>query len=59
MSRESLLDVTDFPSLVSYLADELDWPLDDDAFEDYDALAFDYSPTNWTFRPTSAPRSTK
>ena len=44
MPRNSLLEIVDFPSLIGYLADELDWPIDEDAFEDLDALAFDYSP---------------
>ena len=33
--------ITDFPALVDYLRDELDWPI---AESDFEALTFDYSP---------------
>ena len=38
---ERLRSIRTFPSLVKYLRDELDWPIDSD---DYDDLTFDYQP---------------
>ena len=38
---ERLRSIRTFPSLVKYLRDELDWPIDSD---DYDDLTFDYEP---------------
>ena len=40
-NREKLRQVRSFPSLVKYLRDELDWPIDT---EDFDDLTFDYEP---------------
>jgi hypothetical protein len=39
--REKLRAVKTFPSLVTYLRDELDWPIETDHFDD---LTFDYDP---------------
>jgi len=39
--RAELRRIRDFPALVHYLRDEMDWPIGDDAFED---LTFDYTP---------------
>src|SRR3989337_569113 len=39
--REQLRQIKTFPSLVKYLRDELDWPVESDSFED---LTFDYEP---------------
>jgi len=38
---ERLRSIKSFPSLVKYLRDELDWPIETDNFED---LTFDYEP---------------
>ena len=38
-SRDDFRDINSFPSLVKYLRDELDWPIDSDDFED---LTFEY-----------------
>jgi predicted helicase len=40
-NRESLSEIKTFPSLVKYLRDELDWPIEADDFDD---LTFDYEP---------------
>ena len=39
--RERLRQIRTFPSLVKYLRDELDWPIESDDFEE---LTFDYTP---------------
>ena len=39
--RQQLRDIKTFPSLVRYLGDELDWPIESDDFEE---LTFDYEP---------------
>ena len=39
--REELRQIKSFPSLVKYLRDKLDWPIDT---EDFDDLTFDYEP---------------
>ncbi|MFH1418769.1 MAG: type ISP restriction/modification enzyme [Planctomycetota bacterium] len=39
--RDRLRRIKTFPSLVKYLRDELDWPIDSD---DFDELTFDYEP---------------
>ena len=39
--RERLREIKSFPSLVKYLRDELDWPIEAD---DFDELTFDYAP---------------
>jgi hypothetical protein len=38
---ERLRSIKSFPSLVKYLRDDLEWPIDD---EDFEALTFDYEP---------------
>ncbi|MFC1530665.1 type ISP restriction/modification enzyme [Gemmatimonadota bacterium] len=39
--RDRLRSIRTFPSLIKYLRDELDWPIESDDFED---LTFEYSP---------------
>ena len=39
--HDHLREIKTFPSLVKYLRDELDWPIEADDFED---LTFDYEP---------------
>ncbi|MFC1866547.1 type ISP restriction/modification enzyme [Thermodesulfobacteriota bacterium] len=39
--RERLKNIRTFPSLVKYLRDELDWPIESDDFEE---MTFEYSP---------------
>lgn len=39
--KERLRSIKTFPSLVKYLRDELDWPIDS---EDFEELTFDYAP---------------
>ena len=39
--KERLRSIKTFPSLVKYLRDELDWPIESDDFEE---LTFDYAP---------------
>src|SRR5215218_8691601 len=39
--RERLGQIKTFPSLVKYLRDELNWPIESDDFEE---ISFDYSP---------------
>src|SRR3972149_6040034 len=39
--RERLREIKTFPSLIKYLREELDWPIDTEDFED---LTFDYEP---------------
>jgi len=39
--KERLRSIKTFPSLVKYLRDELDWPIES---EDFEELAFDYAP---------------
>jgi len=41
IDRERLRAIRTFPSLVAYLRDELDWPIES---EDFDDLTFDYEP---------------
>ena len=38
------LSIKNFPSLVNFLAEELQWPIDLDEFDDYESLAYDFSP---------------
>ena len=38
---DRLRQIKTFPSLVKYLRDELEWPIDSD---DFDELTFDYEP---------------
>jgi hypothetical protein len=41
IDRERLRCIKTFPSLIKYLRDELDWPIE---VEDFDDLTFDYEP---------------
>ena len=43
MDKKELLKIQDFDSLLDFLVDELEWPIDIDNFETKD-LTFDYSP---------------
>ncbi len=47
----NLTEVYDFRSLVAFLVDELDWPVDRSAFEDLDELTFEYDPEELGFPP--------
>ena len=50
--RERLQGIRTFPSLVKFLREDLDWPIDaGDAFED---LTFDYTPAELGIDPSSA-----
>lgn len=49
--RERLRAIKTFPSLVKYLRDELDWPIETDDFED---LVFDYEPEELGIDPETA-----
>jgi hypothetical protein len=40
--RDRLKEIRTFPSLVKFLRDELDWPID--STDDFDDLVFDYTP---------------
>ena len=40
-AREQLRSIRDFESLVEYLRDELEWPIEE---TDFDDLTFDYAP---------------
>lgn len=40
-ARHPLQDIKSFPSLVKYLRDKLDWPIDTESFDD---LTFDFAP---------------
>jgi predicted helicase len=44
LSGERLLKVKDFKSLVKFLVEELDWPIDIQSFEDIEDWVFEYSP---------------
>jgi len=46
-----LRDITTFPSLVKYLRDDLDWPIESDDFED---LTFKWEPEELGIDPASA-----
>ncbi len=46
-----LRDIKTFPSLVKYLRDDLDWPIDSDDFED---LTFEWEPEELGIDPASA-----
>ena len=43
MDKKELLKIQDFDSLLDFLVDELEWPIDIDNFETRD-LTFEYSP---------------
>ncbi len=49
--HEQLRHINTFPSLVRFLRDELEWPIDTDDFED---LTFDYTPEELRIDPGSA-----
>lgn len=51
--RERLRSIKDFPELVEYLHDELDWPIGDASFED---LTYDYSAEELGIHDASAAR---
>jgi hypothetical protein len=48
---ERLRSIKTFPSLVKYLRDELEWPIDSD---DFDELTFDYEPEELGLDPKTA-----
>lgn len=50
-ARHPLQDINDFQSLVEYLRDELDWPIDDESFDD---LTFDFAPEELGLKPDEA-----
>ena len=45
---EKLRSIKSFPSLVKYLRDELEWPIESD---DFDELVFDYEPDELGIEP--------
>ena len=51
VDRDRLRAIKSFPSLVKYLRDELDWPIESDQFEE---LTFDYSPAELGLDPKVA-----
>lgn len=42
--RERLRSIRSFPSLIKYLRDELNWPIETDDFEE---LTFEYTPEDF------------
>jgi hypothetical protein len=48
---DQLRSIKTFPSLVRYLRDELNWPIDSD---DFDQLTFEYSPEELGLDPKTA-----
>ncbi|MDP9280015.1 MAG: DNA methyltransferase [Gemmatimonadota bacterium] len=50
--RERLRGIRTFPSLVKFLREELDWPID--STEDFEELTFDYTPEELGIDPTIA-----
>ncbi len=50
-TRDRLRQISTFPSLVKFLRDDLDWPIDSEDFED---LTFDYTPSELGIDPASA-----
>ena len=42
--RDELKKIRTFPSLVRYLRDEMDWPIQQESFEDVDDLFYDFTP---------------
>jgi hypothetical protein len=44
ISGEKILSIKDFPSLVKFLVEELQWPIDLEEFEDFDTLAYNFAP---------------
>ena len=51
VDMERLRQIKTLPSLVKYLRDELDWPIDSEDVED---IVFDYDPTELGFEPSQA-----
>lgn len=51
MDVERLRQIKTLPSLVKYLRDELDWPIDSEDMED---ITFEYDPTELGFESTAA-----
>ena len=54
--RDQLRQIRSFSSLIKYLRDELDWPIE---AENLDDVTFDYDSRNWASRPRrrTSPRS--
>ena len=50
-SRDELRAIKSFPSLVKYLRDELNWPIDSDDFEE---LTFEYDAEEFGLDSTAA-----
>lgn len=48
---DRLRDIKTFPSLVKFLRDDLDWPIESDDFED---LTFEWEPEELGIDPASA-----
>ena len=44
INNEKILSIKNFPSLVNFLAEELQWPIDLDEFDDYESLSYDFNP---------------
>jgi hypothetical protein len=42
--RATLAKIKSFPQLITYLRDEMDWPIARDSFEDVDDLFYDFTP---------------
>ena len=51
MARRDLAEITTFEELVRYLRDELDWPIQEDSFEE---SSFDYNPEEIGLDPATA-----
>jgi hypothetical protein len=49
--RAALANIRTFPSLVRYLRDEMDWPIDS---EDFEELTFEYTPEELGIDPKNA-----
>ena len=50
-ARHPLQDIKSFPSLVKYLRDELDWPIETESFDD---LTFDFAAEELGLKPAEA-----
>jgi hypothetical protein len=50
--RDRLRQIRTFPSLVKFLRDDLDWPID--STDDFEDLTFDYTPAELGIDPASA-----
>jgi len=44
IKSEEILKIRNFPTLVSFLVNSLNWPIDLDQFDDYETLAYTFSP---------------